>query len=178
LLAAMLCFAVGTGSQGHSNSLGLLAEFMASAHLLAIAAWAGSFYPLYAAMLSDDIPADAAATLAERFGQVAWGILGLMLVSGLILIWQVAGGPLSLADDDHGRLLLVKLGLVTLMMAMGALHKFFLVPGLLAAVQLGDQENISDNRRLLARSIRSETLLAVLVLILVAAMTTLTGPVR
>ncbi|HLT64047.1 MAG TPA: CopD family protein [Pseudohongiella sp.] len=176
LLAAAVCFAVGVGSQGHAAPEGLLAQFMASAHFIAIACWAGTFYPLYSLMLSRDIPAEAAARTAERFGQVGWGILGLMLVSGLTLIWQITAGPLSLMQNTHGKLLLVKLGLVALMMALGALHKFIFVPGLRTAIRQGDEEHIQDSRRLLARSIRSESLLALLVLILTATLTTVTGP--
>ena len=175
---ATLCFAVGVGSQGHASSVSLLAQFMAAAHFMAIAAWAGSLYPLYTSSLNLELDANTAALLAERFGQVAWGILGIMLVSGLVLIWQVAGGPGSLTDDTHGRLLIVKLVLVMLMMALGALHKFLIVPGLRTAITRQDAESIADSRRLLARSIRSEILLAILVLVLAAAMTSLTGPVR
>lgn len=178
MLAASVCFAVGVASQGHAAAVGLLARSMAAAHLLAIAAWAGSFYPLYSVMLSAEVSAASALNLAERFGEVAWGILAMMICSGLVLIWQVAGGPGSLSDDNHGRLLLIKLVLVSLMMALGALHKFVLVSSLRSAVMQSDDQAISDTRRVLARSIRSETLLALLVLLLTAAMTTVTGPVR
>lgn len=176
--AATLCFAAGVGSQGHAANVGLLAQFMAAAHFMAIAAWAGSLYPLYTSALNQEIDANTAALLAERFGQVAWAILGVMLVSGLVLIWQVAGGPGSLTDDTHGRLLIVKLVLVVLMMALGALHKFLIVPGLRTAVSQHNLESILDSRLLLARSIRSEALLALLVLVLAAAMTSVTGPVH
>jgi len=56
------------------------------------------------------------------------------------------------------------------------LHKFIFVPGLRTAIRQGDEEHIQDSRRLLARSIRSESLLALLVLILTGTLTTVTGP--
>lgn len=176
LLLAILCLTISVASQGHAASVSLLAQCLVAAHVLAIAAWAGSFYPLYRSLLHADISAPDVVQLAERFGQIAWAILAIMLLSGIPLLWIIAGGPLSLTDDTHGRLLLVKLVMVALMMALGALHKFVLVAGLRSAIQAQDQENVSDSRRLLARSIRSETLLAVLVLLLTATMTTVTGP--
>lgn len=177
LLVAIVCFTVSVASQGHAASISLLAQCLVAAHLIAVAAWVGSFYPLYRAALASDVNADDLVLLAGRFGQVAWSILAVMLLTGVPLIWLVAGGPLSLTDDAHGQLLLIKLVLVALMMALGALHKFVLVTSLQSALIQSDDQTVSDSRRLLARSIRTETVLALLVLLLTASMTTVTGPV-
>jgi magnesium chelatase family protein len=64
--------------------------------------------------------------------------------------------------------------LVAAMMGLGAVHKFRWVPQLRdAAEQVADSSKVL---RQLARSIRFETLLAVVVLLITASMTSITGP--
>ncbi|MBU2098513.1 MAG: CopD family protein [Gammaproteobacteria bacterium] len=187
-LLAATCFTFAVATQGHASAVSMLAQLLAAAHLLAIACWAGALYPLslwlvqtagHAPGSSPDLAADADWTaditaVLYQFGRYGWLMLGVMLSSGIGLIWLLTGGLLTLFDNLHGQLLLIKLLLVTAMMALGALHKFSWVPRLRA--QLDEGGDTQRHCLALARSIRLETLLAVLVLLLTAALTTLTGP--
>lgn len=196
-LASAACFAVAVASQGHASAVSVLAEVLAALHLLAVGCWAGALYPLYLlvshsahteasahtvatapanVLPQTPAPLDIAATL-ERFGVFAWLMLGLMLLTGISLIQMLTGGVLTLPDNLHGQLLLLKMLLVAGMMALGALHKFSWVPQLRALARAETAVSPSLSVRLkLARSIRLEMLLALLVLLLTASLTTITGP--
>lgn len=181
-LAATACFAAAVALVGHASAVSRWAELLAAVHLLAIACWAGALYPLYLLLVhasdapreADSNPALDVATVLHRFGVYGWAMLGLMLLTGAGLIWLLKGGVFTLMDNLHGQLLLIKILLVAGMMVLGALHKFRWVPRLLSLAQQG--ETARSMCLTLARSIRLETLLAVLVLLLTATLTSITGP--
>jgi copper resistance protein D len=174
-LTAVFCFAVAVASQGHASAIGLVAEGLAAVHLLAVASWAGALYPLYL-LVSRPIDAgtEHVAAVLERFGIYAWLMLGLMLLTGVSLIYLLTDGIFTLFDNLHGQLLLIKILLVAGMMTLGALHKFRWVPRLREPSRSdADKQAV---RVVLARSIRFEMLLALMVLLLTAALTSVTGP--
>jgi copper resistance protein D len=178
-LTAVFCFAVAVASQGHASAMGLVAEGLAAVHLLAVASWAGALYPLYLLVSRHpDAGVEAAdehvATVLERFGIYAWLMLGLMLLTGVSLICLLTDGIFTLTANLHGQLLLIKILLVAGMMTLGALHKFRWVPRLRVPSRSdGDKRAV---RLVLARSMRFEMLLALMVLLLTAALTSVTGP--
>lgn len=179
-LAATSCFVLAVAAQGHASAVGALAQVLAAIHLLAVACWAGALYPLYILVVHPaDVPEDAdnqpdMAQVLHRFGCYGWTILAVMLLTGISLIWLLKGGLLTLFDNLHGQLLSVKILLVAGMMALGALHKFRWVPHWRAQAAQGSDTGAV--RRALSRSIRLETLLALIVLLLTASLTTVTGP--
>jgi copper resistance protein D len=178
-MTAVFCFAVAVASQGHASAMGLIAEGLAAVHLLAVGSWAGALYPLYllvSRLSGAELGAGAehAAAVLERFGIYAWLMLGLMLLTGASLIYLLTDGIFTLFDNLHGQLLLIKILLVAGMMVLGALHKFRWVPRLREPARSdADKQTV---RFVLARSIRFEMLLALMVLLLTAALTSVTGP--
>ena len=191
MLAAALSFSVAVATQGHASAVSLFAQCLAALHFLAIACWTGALYPLYLLVTR---PASTGATAEEaaattdparysaaylgavlyRFGVYSWVTLAFMLLTGFVLIWQLTGGLPAIPGNAHGQLLLIKIVLVAAMMGLGALHKFRWVPHLRALADAG-ADTFAACRRL-ARSIRLEIVLAVVVLILTASLTTVTGP--
>jgi putative copper export protein len=110
-------------------------------------------------------PAILVLPLLQRFGVLGWGILGGLLLSGVFLLTQLLQSPGEMLSTPYGRLLMAKLLLVLGLFGLGALNKFHLVP---AVAHSGAER--------LRQSIAVERVLALLVLVLTAALTTLTGP--
>ncbi len=174
---AAACFMVSVAVQGHSSALSVLAQVLVGLHLLAIASWAGALFPLYLLVSNSVAVADdrgAMADLLRQFGMAGWLMLAVMLMSGLSLFWLLTGGFGSLFTTLYGQLFLVKVAVVAVMMGLGALHKFRWVPRVRDVLDLAPDD--ASALQMLARSIRLETLLAVLVLLLTASMTSITGP--
>ena len=68
--------------------------------------------------------------VAHRFGVYAVYYIGILLISGLILGTILVGGIEQLLNSDYGKAFLLKLGFVTILLVLGALNKFRLVPQL------------------------------------------------
>jgi len=149
---------------GHVVNLPLTGQLLIVVHLLCIAMWVGSLYGLL--HLCRHLDTATLMVFMRAYGNVGWFMIGGLLVSGLVLAWQLVGSLAALTGSGYGRLLLLKLGLVSLMMGLGAMNRFRLVPGL----------GKSDGVARLQRSIRAECVLAVLVLAVTAVLTTVTGP--
>lgn len=162
-LAGVLLFALSFAVLGHVASLPLVAQIAIVLHTVAISLWVGALPVLY--LLCDREPADRVLPLLQRFGVWGWGILGSLLVSGVFLLTQLLQTPGEILSTPYGRVLAGKLLLVLGLFSLGALNKFHLVPALAGS---GAQR--------LRQSIAIERVLALLVLLLTAALTTLTGP--
>ncbi len=162
-LAGTLLFAVSFAVLGHVASLSLPAQIAIVLHTLAISLWVGALSALY--LLCEREPADRVLPLLQRYGLCGWGILGALLLSGVFLLTQWLQGPADLLTTPYGRVLAGKLALVLGLLGLGALNKFHLVP---AVARNGSER--------LRQSIAFERVLAVLVLVLTAALTSLTGP--
>lgn len=168
--AALLCIAISFAVLGHVSQLTIISRLMLVLHIAAVCLWAGSFIPLYVLCRdetrdSGNVDRQSLHKLMMLFGQAAWVVLSALLVSGLWLTWQLSGGPDGLLLTPYGRLLLLKLVLVACLLALGAKHKFLLVP-----------ELIVEGGVRLRRSIRVQVGLAALILLVTAVFTTVTGP--
>ena len=176
-LAAAGSFMLSVSIQGHSSAHSMLAQGLAALHVLAIGCWAGALYPLYLAVAADSEQTANTQQLAhvlQQFGHYAWVMLTVMVITGVSLFWLLTGGFGALFSSLYGQLFSAKVLLVATMMGLGAVHKFRWVPQLRdAAEQVADSSKVL---RQLARSIRFETLLAVVVLLITASMTSITGP--
>ncbi|MBC52698.1 MAG: hypothetical protein CMQ34_02565 [Gammaproteobacteria bacterium] len=164
--AAILALSISFTVLGHSNQLGLFSRLMVVMHVASVCVWIGALVPLYT--LCRERHADeigAVAMVMTLFGQAAWIVLVAIVFSGVWMLWQLSDGFSQLLSSAHGRLLLVKLLLVAGLLALGAWHKYRLVPSLTA---------LTLPR--LRRSIAVETILAALVLALTAMLTTVVGP--
>lgn len=176
-LAAAGSFMLSVSIQGHSSAHSMLAQGLAALHVLAIGCWAGALYPLYLAVAAGTEETGnkgQVADVLQQFGQFAWLMLAVMVITGVSLFWMLTGGFGTLFSTPYGQLFSAKVLLVAAMMGLGAVHKFRWVPQLRdAAEQVADSSKVL---RQLARSIRFETLLAVVVLLITASMTSITGP--
>jgi putative copper resistance protein D len=162
-LAAVLLFGVSFAVLGHVASRALVAQVAIVLHTVAISLWVGALFPLYALCRRE--AASAMLPVLRSFGRLGWGITGTLLVTGVFLLSQLLEAPDDLLDTAYGRLLSAKLLLVLVLLGLGALNKFHLVPAL--ALSGADR---------LRQSIAAERFVALLVLVLTAALTTLAGP--
>jgi len=162
-IAGALLFSSSFAVLGHVVNLSLLAQLAIVLHTFAISLWVGALYPLY--VLCEREPAAVVLPVLRRFGVWGWGITASLLVTGVFLLTQLVEAPADMLTTPYGQLLCAKLVLVLALLGLGALNKFRLVPALASAGSAS-----------LQKSLAGERLLALLILILTACLTTLTGP--
>ena len=163
-----LAVAASFGLVGHVQDdphSGLL-HVLLMLHLLAVAYWIGSLWPLWRLATVPD-PKRVAAVM-ERFGQLAvYFVIG-VLAAGLVLAALLLEGVTPLFTTPYGRLLLAKLALVGILLGFAALNKWRLVPALAAgAPRMGER---------LKRSIALEGGLVVLILLATGLLTSAFSP--
>ncbi|HBN15672.1 MAG: hypothetical protein CMQ46_04670 [Gammaproteobacteria bacterium] len=174
-LLGCIALAVSVAVLGHVNILDMATRVTAALHLLAVSVWIGALLPLLwvcqQAFQGDRYPGRL-ILLLRQFGQFGWLFLGLMVISGIWMAWQLLGSFSALLTTTHGRFLLAKLALVALLMALGASNKFFWVS------RLAESQNRHGAVKGLRLTILMEIVLAVAVVVATALMTTVEGPVR
>ena len=143
--AAMLARALA----GHANasSVRWFTVGVQWAHLVSVGAWVGGLVWLLVAMRRRD-PGQGPG-LARRFSSVAALTLAVVAVSGAVRAVDEVGGWDGLFGTSFGTTLLVKLGLFTALVAIGALSRFRHVP-VASADRIGG----------LRRSVRAEVAIA------------------
>ena len=153
---------------GHVHALphSALPSLVLTLHLLCAAFWLGALLPLYQLAGDDDLTRCGA--LAARFGSIAAWLVTALLAAGAALLWNLLDSASNLWTSDYGRMVLVKILLVSALLGCAALNKWRLVPGLLHDAPLAAAK--------LQRSIIVEMLLAAGILLVTAAFTTLLGP--
>lgn len=132
-------------------------------HLLAAAFWVGALAPLYRA-----VAVAKGAALLHRFGKMASATVAVLIVAGVIFAWQMTGSVSALFTTAHGRTLILKLMIVTGLMALAAGNKWRLVPAL--------AQDVPAAAAKLQRAIWLEALAVALILIVTAALTSVTTP--
>jgi copper transport protein len=134
--AALVGSALAAGSfaaTGHTRSGSeLVATFADAVHLLVVATWAGGLVLLWVTIRARKAapPTDPRATprVALRFSNLAAiGLVG-AASSGLVLSWNEVRSIHNVSGTNYGRALLVKLGLVAGLAAVGAYNHFRLLP--------------------------------------------------
>jgi putative copper export protein len=108
------------------------------------------------------------ASVAARFGTAAAAVVAALILAGLAVLGVLLNSASELWASGYGRTLCVKLALVACLLACAAFNKLRLTPRLMA----GHAAAV----RTLRASIRIELVLASLILIVTAVLTTLTGP--
>lgn len=94
--------------------------------------------------LSSDTPMVQPATgMILRFSSIAGWTLLAVLLSGSALAWTIHGGPTNLLDTTHGRLILLKLGIVVAVGLVGALNRFKVVPAVAKAASVGTYSRLA-----------------------------------
>jgi len=167
-LAGGILAALSFALVGHAEAAGPhpWPQVLLGLHLLAIAYWVGALGPLL--FLAGRAPAPRLGRIAARFGRIALFAVGLLVLAGGLLLGILSGWSLAVFDAAYGRFFVMKLVLVALLMGLAALNKLRLTPAILAGAE--------DAPARLARSIRFEIALVLLILLVTATLTTVTGP--
>lgn len=144
----------------------ILGRALVGLHLAAAAFWIGSLWPLL--KLTRTRPGPEAAAVLERFGQVATVVVGGLLAAGTGLAVILLENLSDLWQTRYGAILVAKLAVVCALLVLAALNRQRLVPALARGAAGGQAR--------LMRSIRAEIVLAGLVIVLTAGLTTYSTP--
>jgi putative copper resistance protein D len=135
-------------------------------HVGCAAFWIGALGPL--AFLARRADPRRAGAAASRFGQAAVAAVGALVLAGVFALARFLGHASALWESPYGWAMCVKLALVAGLLSLAAFNKIRLTPRLSA----GD----TGAARSLERSIYAEMVLAALILLVTATITTLIGP--
>jgi copper transport protein len=159
---------VGHSTETADSTLGAVADFV---HVAAIAAWIGGLVLLAAVVLPRRRPEELAAVV-PRFSNIAKYAVGTIVVAGGALTWVVVGGLDDLVDTHYGRVLLLKLAILTAVLVAAWFSKRWVDARLRLAVVLdGDVVTV----RPFVVSVAAEVVLAV-ALLAVASVLVSTSP--
>ena len=166
LIPGILGFALILSSfslYGHSTINGLSSQLLIVLHLGAISYWIGSFLPLRYST-QGKIEEENLFQIAHQFGVYAVYYIGVLLITGLMLGTILVGGIEQLVTSDYGKAFLFKLCFVTILLGIGALNKFRLVPQL-------KNNNLSHAIKL-RKSINVEISILFIILVISSLLTT------
>jgi copper resistance protein D len=132
LLASLAWSGHGAATPGGAGNLHLVADIL---HLLAAGLWLGTLPGLVLLLAKAHRAGDhrwtAAARLAtRRFSRLAMASVVVLLASGLVNTWFLAGSVPALVGTGYGRLLLAKVALFALMLVFAAVNLLRLTPRL------------------------------------------------
>jgi copper resistance protein D len=164
-VAAIFGFSYSFTFVGHSADIGGMAKCFLSLHVVAMAWWMGSLYPLWVSCKL--LTPSSLYKLMDLFGQIAVFVVGLLIVCGIGLLFLFFANPLELLTTQYGQALLLKLTFVVCILLIAAYHKYHLVEEV--------QEEACCHK--LQKSIRNEMLIAVIILIITAVLSYFLGPV-
>ncbi len=171
LAAALLATLAGTGhtmlSDGMDHTIHIAAD---AAHLLAAGAWLGGLVSLGYVLTTE---AETARDVLTRFSGMGTIAVAVLVASGLINSWFLVGNVSNLFGTPYGRLLLVKLGIFTVMLALAAANRFWLVPALSMGAREADAGATSVATVKLRQHVLAEQVLGCLVILLVSVLGTL-----
>jgi copper transport protein len=133
-LAGASVAAASFATNGHTRagSNATLATLADISHLLVVAVWGGGIVLLGLCLRARRSAGDPRDTisLVGRFSTLATGAVVLVGVTGAALGWREVGSLDALTGTGYGRLLLVKVGVVAIVAALGAYNHFRLVPAI------------------------------------------------
>ena len=164
LLASLLLCLYGYRAAGHVSVLSLPAQAALMLHVFAFAAWIGAL-PLFLRGINE-LPAAEIRRQMEAFGNQAMALVGVLVLAGVLLLFNLLQRPGELIDTAWGRALLLKFALVLVILGIAALNRYRLVPALQQSTQVGA----------LRRSLRWEVAVALAILVVTAYLSTLVGP--
>lgn len=134
-----LVLAVTPALSGHAfatSRLTMLAVVSDAGHVLGAGGWLGSLLVLTSIALSAVHPVDptrrgtVAALLVNRFSQTALFCVALTLITGIVAAWLHVGTWAALWRSTYGRTLLLKLGVLAFVVAVGAYNWRIVQPAL------------------------------------------------
>lgn len=150
LILVLLSFVIS----GHSTKDGFVTQTLLLIHLVGISYWLGSLLPLSWMCISDDD--ENLHIITHRFGVLAIGYIMALMISGFIFAYHLIGSFYALINTSYGNVLLAKLVAVFLILSLGALNKFKLVPLLI--------KNPTVGAKRLRSSVNFEIILALIIL--------------
>ncbi|WP_194249242.1 copper resistance D family protein [Vreelandella salicampi] len=164
VLLVMLAFV----QVGHTvNTPRLVLAGLLILHLMSAAFWVASLWPLFHLVGSHHDRANTARILT-RFGQIAMGGVGLLVLAGVTLATLLTGSLTPLLTTAYGQFLIGKVLIVAALLLFAAANKWRLVP----AFKRGD----ATASRRLRRSIALEMALVAVILLITAVLTRVTSP--
>jgi copper transport protein len=162
-LTAVIGAGLALALSGHAGTVEprLLSRSAVLVHALCVAFWIGSLLPLYLAVRRTTLTGPPLiGTALERFSRAIVPVIALLLASGLWLAVIQLDRIDALWTTDYGRVLAGKLACVALLLGLGVLNRYRLVPRFERAGAAA--------ARPLAASIAAELALALAILALVA----------
>ena len=149
---------------GHVSVQSLPVQFALAVHFTMFALWIGALYPLLTICRTEQF-AELKVSL-ERFSKHAVVIVSLLLLSGLALMLSLIHSEAELFTTAYGIALILKILLVIGLVAIAAVNKYIIVPRLLLQTDTAQFQ----------RSVRLEIVVALLLLLLTAYLSTALGP--
>jgi copper transport protein len=132
-LLLALALIVTPGLSGHASVSGPVSIVADAAHVQAAAVWTGGLaFVLLALFLTRTGRWQLAASSVPRFSTMAVVAVAVLIVAGAINGYLQVRAWRGLWDTDYGVLLLIKIGLVLPLLAIGAYNNRFAVPRLRA----------------------------------------------
>jgi copper transport protein len=126
---------VTPGFSGHASVSGPVALIADAAHVQAAATWVGGLAFVVAALvLSHDDRWRLAAASVPRFSTMAVASVTILVIAGTVNGYLQVRAWRGLWETEYGVLLLVKLGLVLPLLALGAYNNRYAVPRLRAQI--------------------------------------------
>lgn len=133
LAAAALATLAWAGHAGAGEGVsGLVHRLADIVHLLAAAIWIGTLVLLLMSIRNRAVSRASLASALQRFSVVGTIVVALLIGTGLVNVWAIAGIDIaSLVTTDYGLVLLVKLLLFAGMLAFAALNRWRYTPMLM-----------------------------------------------
>lgn len=147
---------------GHATKHGLVGQFLIIIHLVGLSYWIGSLLPLR--KMCNFIEYEKLRLVAHLFGIYALGYVGVLIIAGLIFSYILLGDISSLITTDYGNVLLIKMIVVSMLLSLGAMNKFKIIP------YLSINQNLGLKR--LKNSIQIEIFCVLLILFFTSLLTT------
>jgi copper transport protein len=180
----LLATSLGSHSAALSNGAAL-ATAVDWVHLCATAVWIGGLIFLAAAFfpslgpLAGPARTRLLAVLVPRFSTVALASVGVIVLTGAYQTWRLLGGLSALREVDWGRALSLKLALVVLLVALGAVNLLFIRPRMAAYARRMDRttrERAASLRFTFRRVVFAEVALGAAILLVVGVLTGVSPP--
>jgi putative copper export protein len=107
--------------------------------------------------------------VGRRFSRITWVLMALLIATGLVNMWSMGFLPEQLFNTSRGAILLIKLILFGLILALSAVHDFWMGPRLDALASAGKVRTMeyARQRKRSAWLARLNVLLGVIVVVLI-----------
>lgn len=142
-LSTLACIALVTtfSASGHASALSysIVSVLVDGVHLLSVSAWMGGLFVLV--ILGTIGFSDSAEVhgeqLVARFSRLATYLLPVAVVTGILSAWRILDGWSGVSDSTYGRMLVVKVGVVVMIVALGAVARVAMRRNGVASIRRG-----------------------------------------